>query len=137
MRTSHGIFNVSKDHNRCLYNSISVMLYDSEDHSSFLKLESFLKGVLHMERIIQEVGCNLIIKWTMCKSSPSQLVMRPVEAWKGCSLCSCIYICNCFIFLSFCNKFSFQSTFLIFYFWQKTELHCTHQWSVCTHAKCV
>ena len=115
MKTSHRVFNVSEDHNKCLYNSISVMVYGSQYHSSFLKLDAILKSVLHMERIIQEVRCNLIIKWTMCKSSPSQWVMRQVEAWKVCSLCSCIYIClNHFFFCQFVINYHFDQLFSSF-----------------------
>ena len=61
MRTSHALYNVSDDRNMCLYNSVSLVLYGDEYHSSFLKLGSVLTGIQQMDRIIQEViFCCLI-----------------------------------------------------------------------------
>ena len=39
MRTSHCVYQ-SSDVSRCLYNSVSLLLYGSDSHSAFLKLLS-------------------------------------------------------------------------------------------------
>ena len=56
VRTTHEVYNVSDLYNQCLFNSVSLMIYGDENHSSLLKLTSVLKGILEKNRIISEVS---------------------------------------------------------------------------------
>ena len=62
MRTSHAVYNVSDDLNRCLYNSISLQLYGDQKHSSFLKLAAVLTGYCKKEKIVEEVMYPIMVQ---------------------------------------------------------------------------
>ena len=63
MRTSHCVYQSSDDRNRCLYNSVSLLLYGSDSHSAFLKLLSTLKGFSEVEKIKEEVRELFCLKY--------------------------------------------------------------------------
>ena len=55
MRTSHAVYHANDADNRCLYNSLSIIIYGNESHAARLKLISVLNGISHMDKIIEEV----------------------------------------------------------------------------------
>ena len=59
MRTSHAVYHANDAGNRCLYNSLSIIIYGNESYTARLKLISVLNGISQMDKIMEEVSMGM------------------------------------------------------------------------------